>query len=274
MTIAIIGMGLIGGSIGLATRARGAGRVVAFDANLAIAQEAVRIGAADSAAESFPEAVAQADLVVLAAPPAQIIELLLLLAECLAPHAIATDVGSVKRPIAEAARSLLPERFVPSHPMAGREVHGLGAALPTLFEGATWAITPLETSAPQAVERVTQFVESLGAHSLCLTPERHDSIVAVTSHGPHVLAYALYALARDRALSEPELFALAAGGFHSTTRVAASAPTLWTQICLANREPVIDVLRGLQGRVDLAIAALEAGDEAALNTLFTQGHRD
>ncbi len=274
MTIAIIGMGLIGGSIGLAARARGAGQVVACDAQPGVADEAVHIGAADSSAASFPEAVAQADLVVLAAPPAQIIELLPLLAENLAPNAVATDVGSVKLPIAQAARTVLPERFVPSHPMAGREVHGLGAAQATLFEGATWAVTPLETSALDAIECVTQFVESLGARSLRLTPERHDSIVAVTSHGPHVLAYALYALARERALSEPELFALAAGGFHSTTRVAASAPALWTQICLANREPVIDVLRGLQGRVDSAIAALEAGDEAALNTLFTQGHRD
>jgi prephenate dehydrogenase len=271
--IAIVGVGLIGGSVGLAVRARGFGRVVVFDALPGVAQRAVALGAADEAASSFEEAVSGAELVVLAVPPAQILALLPTLAKNLAPRAVATDVGSVKMPIAEAAQEFLPRNFVPSHPMAGKETHGLGSADGSLFQGATWAITPLETSDPEAVSCVGKFVVGLGARPLLLSPERHDAIVAVTSHAPHALAYALSALARTRAETEPELFALAAGGFHSTTRVAASDPALWTQICLANRESVLDVLRELTGRLEATVDALERADADALEALFTAGRR-
>ncbi len=271
--IAIIGVGLIGGSVGLAVRSRGLGRVVAFDAQVGVAEKAVAMGAADEAAGSFEKAVSEAELVVLAVPPAQILALLPALAKHLAPGAVATDVGSVKMPIAEAARECLPRNFVPSHPMAGKETHGLDAADGSLFVGATWAITPLETSDPAAVSAIEGFVTGLGAKPLRLSPERHDAIVAVTSHAPHALAYALHALARTRAEAEPELFSLAAGGFHSTTRVAASDPALWTQICLANRTSVRDVLDDLIGRLEETCDALERADAEALETLFSAGRR-
>jgi prephenate dehydrogenase len=273
MTIAIIGVGLIGGSIGLAARVRGLGRVVAFDAVDGVAQEAVRLGAADEAAGSFESAVHGADLVILATPPAQIVEALPRLQHCLTPGAVATDVGSVKTPVARTAQRLGFTRFVPSHPMAGRETHGLKSATPDLFDGATWPVTPLETSDDAALRRIEAFLSGLGARPLRLTPERHDSIVAVTSHVPHVLAYALHALARTARAGEPHLFDLAAGGFHSTTRVAASDPALWTRICLSNRENVARELATLRGRLDDVQAALDAGDGARLEELLCEGHR-
>ena len=272
MRVGIVGLGLIGGSIGLAARAGGM-EVIGFDADPDVGRDSVKAGAADAAADSVEVLAGSVDLLVLAAPPAAILRLLPAVARSLRPGSVATDVGSVKAPVAALAETLLPDRFVPSHPMAGSERHGLEAARADLFWGATWAVTPLAASVPAAVERVESFVSMLGATPVFMTPEAHDRAVAVTSHAPHVLAYVLSALAKDREADGERLMALAAGGYHSATRVAASSPALWSDICLENRDEVLAALYELLAGISGAVRALEASDGAALEAILSRGHR-
>ena len=278
--LAIIGTGLIGGSIGLAAKARGrvpmpgmgGAEIVAIEENETARSVALERGAADRAVSSLAEGLKGASLVVLAVPVPTILRLLPELPALLAPDAIVTDVGSVKTPIAEAGRAVLGDHFVPGHPMAGSEKHGMGAARPDLFQNATWAITPLTGAAREPIERVAQFAAGLGANVLELPPTEHDRAVAVTSHIPHLLAYALYGLAKRQGPDSP-VWQLAAGGFHSATRIAASSPEMWTGICLSNREPISTALRALQANLTEALDALETGDADRLRTLLEQGWR-
>ncbi len=274
MNLAIVGAGLIGGSIGRAARrARAADRIVAVEADPDRAAAVVAAGAADDATTDLEAGVRDADIVVLAVPVRQILALLPRLAALLAPNTIVTDVGSVKAPIARDGALHLGGRFVAGHPLAGRERHGIDAATADLFDGAAWALTPTPETAPDALEAVERFVAALGARPLLLDPERHDRIVAVTSHLPHLLAFALYEMAGERAAVDPDLFALAAGGFHSTTRVAGSSPALWTDICRTNRTEVLAAARAFEAALGRAIAALERDDAGALHAAFTRGQR-
>ena len=273
MRVGIVGLGLIGGSLGLALRASRWATVVAFDADPGVRQRAVDFGAADDVADSPEDLAESVDLLVLAAPPKANLDLLPLLGPLLRPDAVLTDVGSVKREFATLVQAVLPERCVPSHPMAGSERHGLDAARADLFNRATWPITPLSTNLPEAVARVETMVRVVGASPIFLTPEEHDRAVSVTSHAPHVIAYALSALAKEREASGESISALAAGGFHSTTRVAASSPMLWAQICRANRLNVLDALSGFRATLDQMTAALESGDAEALERAFAKGHK-
>ena len=269
MTVGIVGLGLFGGSLGLAVRASGWGEVLAFDADPDACAQATEFLVTDTA-EELAGAV---DLLVLAAPPADNLTLLSRLAPLLRPDAVLTDVGSVKGPFAALARAVLPERVVPSHPMAGSERHGLSAARADLFQAATWPITPLPENRPDAVERVEDLVRAVGATPLRMTPEQHDRAVALTSHMPHVLAYALSALAKEREAGGEPISALAAGGFHSATRVAASSPALWAQICLENRENVLEALADFRLVLEELTDALASGDPAALERALAKGHK-
>ena len=270
MRVGIVGLGLIGGSLGMALKASGWAEVFAFDADPSVrARAGEMFGACDSAGDL----AASVDLLVLAAPPSVNLLLLSSLAPILHAGAVMTDVGSVKGQISALGHAVLPERFVPSHPMAGSEKHGLSAARADLFHGATWAVTPLAENRPDAVELVEKLVRAVGATPLQMTPEAHDRAVAVTSHAPHVLAYALSALAKEREASGEPISQLAAGGFHSATRVAASSPALWAQICLANRANVLDALADFRAALDEMTLALASGDAAALESALAKGHR-
>lgn len=273
MRVGIVGLGLIGGSLGLALRASDWATVVAFDADPLVRERAVNVGAADFVADSVEELAQTVDLLVLAATPTANRELLPRLAPLLRHDAVLTDVGSVKREFSALAETVLPDRCVPSHPMAGSERHGLDAARADLFSGATWPITPLAENRPEAIERTEQLVRAVGAVAIFLTPQEHDRAVSVTSHAPHVLAYALSALAKEREATGEPISALAAGGFHSTTRVAASSPALWAQICLANRENVLEALSGFRATLDELTGALESRDAEVLERAFAKGHK-
>jgi prephenate dehydrogenase len=195
--------------------------------------------------------VRDADLIVLATPIPRILADLPRLAPLLSPGAVVTDVGSAKAQIARVGDEALPPgAWVPGHPMAGSERSGVEASEAGLFEGAVWALTPTGHTGGVALSRVRDLAEAVGARTVSLSPDAHDEAVAVTSHLPHVLAYALAAVAGERARTNPHLFDLAAGSFASATRVAQSSPELWQGIAQTNRAALADVLRELRAQLD------------------------
>lgn len=247
--LAIVGTGLIGGSIGRRVAEVRAGlEVAAWDRDPAAAAAAVALGAATRAADSIESAVEGADLVVVAVPVDRIAEVLAALAPHLGTGAIVTDVGSAKAEVVAAGERLLGDRFVGGHPMAGSERHGIEAADPTLFEDAWWIVTPTSVTSDRAYRRVAALVTDLGARPVAIDPGAHDALVARLSHLPQLAAAALVseaAAAGDR----ESLLGLAAGGFRDVTRIAASDPGLWVAILQANRDSVLTALDGYARRL-------------------------
>ena len=213
-----------------------------------------------------------ADLVVLATPIGRILEDLRTLAPFLSPEALVTDVGSTKGEIARAGAGAVGPRFVGGHPLAGSERSGVEAASAELFIEAVWAVTPTPGTDPEALARVRALAQGVGARVLTLDPDAHDRAVAVTSHLPHVLAYALSAQAATAAADDPHLYDLAAGSFASATRVAASPPDLWRDVALTNRQALADALRAYRAELDTMLAALDAADSETLFDRFQAGN--
>ncbi len=271
--VAIVGVGLIGGSLGMALRGRRlAQTIVGIGRDAARLETARGLGAVDEIATDPAAGVDGADLVVLATPIRQIIADLATLSPLLSPGALVTDVGSTKAEIARAGDAALPRgTFVAGHPMAGSERSGVEAANPELFIEAVWALTPTAATNPDALDRVKALAQGVGARVLVLDPHEHDRAVAVTSHLPHVLAYALSALAADTARNSPHLYDLAAGSFASATRVAASPPDLWQDVALTNRAALAEVLRAYRADLDTVLAALDAGNADVLRDRFQAG---
>ena len=221
--LAILGVGLIGGSVGLAARRAGGWHVVGYDP--AGAADATRRGAVHEAATDVTSAVAGADLVVLAVPVGAAAGLL----PGLGAGAVVTDVGSTKGSIVAAAAAAGVTRFVGGHPMAGGERGGVAHARPDLFDGAVCLVTPTADTDPAAVEAVEAFWRSLGGRLRRLSPDEHDRLVADVSHVPHVAAAAVARAA------DPAAVPLAAGGWRDVTRIAGGDPDLWRDILLDNR---------------------------------------
>ena len=252
MRIAVLGVGLIGGSIGMALRQRG-WHVTGLDHDHARAERALALGALD-AIGSDPDA----ELTFVATPVSSVAAIARQVAT---PTGIVTDVGSDKAPIVGAVDH---PRFVGGHPMAGSEQEGVEGADPALFEGATWVLTPTETTDPEAYARLRSVVSSLGADVLAIPPERHDSLVAVVSHVPHLTAAALMTLAATGAEEHAALLRLAAGGFRDMTRIAAGHPGIWPDICTENRDAIVDVLDTLLETLGGLRSVVAAGDRASL----------
>lgn len=253
-TLAIIGVGLLGGSVAKAARAGELAReIVGIGRDRARLDRALRDRAVDRVTTDLEAGVRGADFVLLGVPVLAIEQLLARVWRAAPDGATVTDVGSTKSGIVSAAERLAAERplaFVGSHPMAGSEQSGYGVARADLFQGATVILTPTDRSEPRTVKAVAGFWESMGARVSTLDPETHDRVVAAISHLPHLVAYALTdAVARFR----PEALEFAARGFKDTTRIAASDPSVWTEIFLANRE----ALRANLEAFRLALADLE-----------------
>ena len=268
--VAILGLGLMGGSLGLALQADGlADAVVGYDAAPAHADEALARGLVGAIAATPVATVAGADLVVFAVPVLAIQPLMRSVAPALAPDAILTDVGSVKAPVVAWAEATLPRpgRFVGGHPMAGRERSGPGAAVATLFRGARWPLTPIPATEPAALARIRALVVALGAEPQTLAPDEHDRLVAGASHLPLLAATALM---QTLATSPdwPGVAQLAAGGFRDTTRVAAGDPTMARDICLTNRAPILARLDAYLETLHQLRAAVEREDGPALEAIF------
>jgi prephenate dehydrogenase len=270
--VAVIGVGLIGGSFALALKAaRACGRVVGAGRDprhLAFARER---GIVDTVAADAGEAVAAADLVLIAAPVTQFDSVFERIAPHLRPDAVITDAGSTKRSVVAAARAALGApalaRFVPAHPVAGSEESGAGAARADLFRERQVVLTPLAENGAAALARVEAAWAACGARVVRMTPEAHDALFAAVSHLPHLLAYALV----HELASRPEaaqLFAHAAGGFRDFTRIASSHPEMWRDICLANRDALVAELDRYAARLAALRPMLERGDGAALERMF------
>ncbi|MEM9998397.1 MAG: prephenate dehydrogenase [Bacteroidota bacterium] len=272
-TVALLGTGLIGGSLGLVLRERRSElHVVAYDPSEG--DTVVDHGAADVAAGSVAEAVRDADLVVLGAPMGVLPGLLREIAPHLQPGAIVTDVGSVKTPLVAYAAEVLPAAnpFVGGHPMAGAERGGLAHADPFLFENATWVLCPPEGIAedvlPEQFEALIDLVRVTGARVLLLDAERHDRIAALVSHVPQLVAVLLMTLAAESNDDDDAFLRLAAGGFRDMTRIASSPFELWREILLANEGPVLDALARLADALQATRYDLASNDFDALAERF------
>jgi prephenate dehydrogenase len=268
--VAILGLGLMGGSLGLAIRdARLAGTVAGYDSMPGRTGRAHERGAIDEPATTLADAVVDADLVVLAAPVLAERVLLAALTPHLAPGAIVTDLASTKSAVCGWASALLPDPapFVGGHPMAGREQSGIEAADGGLFRGAVWCLTPTDQTDPDTLARLQSLVTALGAQPLVLDAARHDQLVAAVSHLPLVAAAALVrTVAADPAW--PDAARLAASGFRDTTRVASGDPLMARDICLTNAAGILLWMDAYIAELQSIRAVLAAGD-AAIEQIFT-----
>jgi len=271
--VLIIGLGLIGGSLANALRARNICRtVVGFDRDKDEQETALRLGIIEEAAADLLEAAAQADVIVLAVPVKAIESVLAEILPVLRPDTILTDVGSVKGNVVRSAIALFgcaPKRFIPGHPIAGSEKSGVAAADATLFEHHKVIITPLPESDPDAVTLIARMWQSVGAQVLQMDVARHDEVLAATSHLPHLLAFSLVdTLAQEQDCND--IFRYAAGGFRDFTRVAASDPTMWHDIGLANKQAILQKIDEFTSGVNRLRTAIESEDSLAMLGIFTR----
>jgi prephenate dehydrogenase len=240
--VAVVGTGLIGGSVGLALSARGF-EVVGFDRDEARLARAKQLGAISEIAVTLVDAVVGADLVVVAVPVGGVADAVI---EALdAGAAVVTDVGSVKAPVVTAVERARPEasaRFVGGHPMAGSEQEGVDGADATLFVGSTWALTPSANTDERAYSHVLRVVRDLGADVVTVTPDHHDELVALVSHVPQLAASTLMDIAAANEEDRPTMLRLAAGGFRDMTRIASGHPGIWPDILATNRDAVLSAL--------------------------------
>ncbi|MEP6702504.1 MAG: prephenate dehydrogenase/arogenate dehydrogenase family protein [Betaproteobacteria bacterium] len=270
--LVVIGVGLIGGSLALALRSRNAVvEVVGVGRSQSNLDEALRLGIIDRAESDYAPALADADVVLVATPVAQMPAVLARIFGHLAPRTIVTDGGSTKQDVIAAARSALGakfDQFVPGHPIAGTEHTGAGAAFPELYRNRKVVLTPEVETRAEATAIIRSMWEATGASVIDMPAERHDAILAAVSHLPHLLAFALVeelALRPDA----PDYFRFAAGGFRDFTRIASSSPEMWRDIALANQQRLLDELRRYRGQVERLESLVAAGDADGLFQLFT-----
>jgi prephenate dehydrogenase len=260
--VAVLGVGLIGGSIGLAARRRLGAEVVGYGRTPATLARAVEIGALDRAATSLAEACDGADLVFCAGPvgalPAQAAEAL---AAC-GPEAVVSDVGSTKGELVGALGG--DERFIGGHPLAGAETAGVDNARADLFEGARWYLTPTERSSGVLYDRLQRTVSGLGARPQAIEPAAHDRLMATISHLPHVVANTLAAEAAAELTRDSERLPEVGPSFRDTTRVAGSNPAIWADIFASNRDAVADSVESVARRLGEAAALIRGGDRDAV----------
>lgn len=280
MKLALIGVGLIGGSAAVAWRRAGAiSEVVGFDRDSVTLQRAQALGVIDRAAPSAGDAVHDADLVLLAVPVGAMRATFAAIAATVPAHALITDVGSTKRSVIDAARaelnatsSVSSRRFVPGHPIAGREQPGVEHADAQLFEGRLFVSTPVAETDASALTRIEALWTAAGAKVSRMDADEHDRIFAAVSHLPHLLAFALVARIASEADGERKL-GFAGAGFRDFTRIAASSPEMWRDISVANRAALGDELRGYRALLDDLQRAVDAGDAAAIERVFDLASR-
>ena len=269
--LAVIGVGLIGGSLARALRAAGeVGEIVGCGRGRENLEHAVELGVIDRYTHDIGEAVADADLVFLAVPLGAMREAFAAIAKTLPVDAVITDGGSAKGSVVTDCRTVAPEllaRFVPGHPIAGTERNGVGASFAELYQGRRVILTPLEANEPAAVARVRRMWEACGAEVSEMSVQHHDEVLAATSHLPHMLAFGLVDMLA-RLKENDEVFRYAAGGFRDFTRIASSNPVMWRDICIANRAALGPMLAGFAEEMNELAARIEAADGEALLAIF------
>ncbi len=269
--VVVFGVGLIGGSFALALKAAGqVGEVVGFGRSLATLTQALDLGIIDRVGANPGQEVSDADLVLIATPVGQMPEIMSRIAPYLGPETLVTDGGSTKADVVAAVREHLGERagqFIPAHPIAGAENSGAAAARADLYRGKKVVLTPMPENSVLSIARVRSAWEWCGAQIFELSPAEHDRVFAAVSHLPHLLSFALV---HDLAVREnSELyFNFAASGFRDFTRIAASHPEMWRDICLANRGALLGELDRYRAQLDELRDALAKGDGAVLEKTF------
>jgi len=271
--VAVIGVGLIGGSFALALKqAKACGHVAGAGRSPANLKLALERGLIDSIEGDPARAAEGADLVLVSAPVGQFGKIFEKIGGALKPDALLTDAGSTKRDVVDAARKALKKKtaqFVPAHPIAGAEKSGAAAASAELFRGRKVVITPLPENPEAAIEKVNQAWSSCGARTSRMTPEEHDEIFATVSHLPHLLAYVLVHDVAGRKNAN-ELFSFAAGGFRDFTRIASSHPEMWRDICVANADRIGAELASYTKKLASVKRLLARRDARALEKLFDE----
>ena len=272
--IGLIGLGLIGSSL-----ARGIKRmnlssaITAIDADAAVCERVKALALADHVTQNAAEGVKDCDLVILCVPVGACGPLAQIIGPHLKQGAILSDVGSVKTAVVRAVTPHLPEsvHFIPAHPVAGTEYSGPDAGFSTLFHNRWCILTPPEQVDEQQSERLQKFWEGLGANVEIMTPERHDLVLAVTSHLPHLIAYNIVGTAADlETVTQSEVIKFSAGGFRDFTRIAASDPTMWRDVFLNNKQAVLEMLGRFTEDLALLQRAIRWGDGETLFNTFTR----
>ena len=272
--VALIGLGLIASSMAHAMRAGGlAGEIVGHARSAETRATALEIGLCDKVFPTAAEAVAGADLVVLAVPVGAMAALAAEIGPYLAAGATVTDVGSVKQAVIEAVAPHLPPgiAFVPGHPMAGTEYSGPRSGFATLFQNRWWLLTPLPDTDPQSLQNLRALLEAMGAKVDTMDATQHDLVLAVVSHTPHLIAYTMVGVADHLAqVSNSEVIQYSATGFRDFTRIAASDPTMWRDVFLTNKDAVLDVLGRFTEELFVLQRAIRMGDGDLLYDYFTR----
>lgn len=272
--VALIGLGLIAGSMAHAIREKGLAREVVGHARSTETRDIARdIGLCDRICDTVAEAVADADLIVLAVPVGAMGALAADIAPHLKPGATVTDVGSVKRSVIDAVAPHIPAgvHFVPGHPLAGTEHSGPRAGFASLFQNRWWLLTPLPGSDPAAVARLSDLVRAMGAKTDTMEAGHHDLVLAVTSHAPHLIAYTMVGVADHlRRVTDEEVIQYSAAGFRDFTRIAASDPTMWRDVFLHNKDATLDILGRFTEELFVLQRAIRMGDGQQLFDYFTR----
>jgi len=271
--LTIIGVGLIGGSLARRLKQNGQCReIIGCGRNVQNLQQAVALGVIDRYDTDPAQAVADADVVVVAVPLGAMAKIFATIQPHLTADALVTDVGSAKGSVVKDAQQYLGShfaRFVPAHPIAGTEKSGVAASFAELFERRLVILTPVTETDPQACSQIKTLWQQTGAEVVEMSVGHHDEVLAATSHLPHLLAYTLVdTLARlaDR----QEIFRFAAGGFRDFTRIASSDPRMWHDICLANREAILAILAQFNQDLTQLTAAIQQNDGPTIEALFSR----
>ncbi|GGB35533.1 cyclohexadienyl dehydrogenase [Tistrella bauzanensis] len=272
--LAILGIGLIGSSVSRAARQYGAAaRVVAYDTDGDRLARALALGAIDDAAASLEDAVTDADMVVMCAPVGAMGAIARQAAPAMRAGAILSDVGSTKTSVVADVLPVLHQgvHFIPAHPVAGTEKSGPENGFATLFDGRWCILTPPEGADTAAVDLCAAFWRALGSNVDVMTPEHHDTVLAITSHLPHLISYTIVGTVMD--LEEHhhwEVFKYAAGGFRDFSRLAGSDPVMWRDVFLNNRDAVLEMLGRFTEDLQALQRAIRWGDAEKLEALFTR----
>jgi len=271
--VALIGLGLIASSMFWAMKRAGfAGEVTGFARSPETRDTARRIGLCDRVCDSLAEAVEGADLIVLCVPVGVMGEVAAEMGPHIAPGAMVTDVGSVKRAVIDAVAPHLPKgvHFVPGHPLAGTEHSGPESGFAELFDNRWCLLVPVEGSDLEQVARLREYWEALGSNVEEMDPDHHDLVVAVTSHAPHLIAYTMVGVADDlRRVTDSEVIKYSAGGFRDFTRIAASDPTMWRDVFLNNKDATLEILGRFTEELFALQRAIRRGDGDHLHAYFT-----
>ncbi|MDH3326321.1 MAG: prephenate dehydrogenase/arogenate dehydrogenase family protein [Gammaproteobacteria bacterium] len=271
--VALIGVGLIGGSLARGLKKHGlCNTICGYGRSTQELDKAVELGVIDSYGSSVKETVLGADLIIVAVPMSAFETVFSEISGGVTEQTLITDVGSAKASVIDAAKKAfghLPEGLVPGHPIAGTEKSGVEASFDSLFDNRRVILTPTENSAESAVDQVKQMWQKVGAEVVLMTPDHHDQVLAATSHLPHVLAFSLVETL-GKMHESSEIFRYAAGGFKDFTRIASSDPTMWRDICLNNKTAILSVLKKFERHLKTLELAIEAQDEKAINDIFVR----